>query len=403
MNAAVSIGNAEYDAPIPSLAGSENASVIQNGEWTKMKSESAPRTAVRFLGVEHVSKRFGTTSVLDNVSVEVHQGEFLTLLGPSGSGKTTLLMMIAGFLEPTAGRIMLGNRDISRIAPEGRGFGMVFQGYALFPHMTVAENVSFPLRIRRIGREEIRGRVLQALDMVQLSPLADRYPRQLSGGQQQRVALARALVFQPDLLLLDEPLGALDRKLRVEMQMELKQLHRRLGTSFVYVTHDQEEALSMSDRIAVLHGGRLAQVDTPETIYERPATKFVADFLGESNFLEGTVTRSATTGIVYRAEGVELLHSCRDCNVVPGDSILIALRPESVKLSDSKPPNENALPVRVADWSYYGSRIKGVLRTATDTTIAVNIAAADFSTPTTEGSTHWLTWSANASVLVTRD
>ena len=351
------------------------------------------------LAVEAVSKSYGVQTVLDQVSLTVAAGEFLTLLGPSGSGKTTLLMMIAGFTEPTRGRIMLGERDISRIPPEDRGFGMVFQGYALFPHMTVAENVSFPLRIRRMARAEIESRVERALDMVQLLGLAQRRPRELSGGQQQRVALARALVFEPRLLLLDEPLGALDRKLRVEMQMELKELHRRIGASFIYVTHDQDEALSMSDRIAVLSGGRLMQVDSPQRIYARPATRFVAEFLGESNFLTGRVVGAEGTGFIYEAEGRSFLQANAGSDVNRSEAVTIALRPESIRLSRHRPQG-NALPVRVIDWSYFGSRSKGTLKTASGNRLIVNIAAGELAAAAESGSELWASWSADASVPV---
>lgn len=403
MAGALSMRQAHPDSGLPSVALGPDAGRNERVGLPWMTPRPDAAAAAPFLAVRDASKRYGALTVLDKVSVDIHKGEFLTLLGPSGSGKTTLLMMIAGFVEPTAGRIMLGDRDISRIPPEARGFGMVFQGYALFPHMSVAENVSFPLRIRRMGSADIRERVARALDMVQLTHLAERRPRQLSGGQQQRVALARALVFEPELLLLDEPLGALDRKLRVDMQLELKQLHQRLGTSFVYVTHDQEEALSMSDRIAVLHRGRLAQVDTPGRIYERPTTRFVADFLGESNFLEGKVTRAAAAGFFYEAEGAEHLHSGPPDAVAVGAPVLIALRPEHIRLSRSRPAEGNALPVRVAHWSYFGSRIKGVLRTTLGNEITVNLAAGDFDAPMTEGGELWAAWKPEASVPVNSD
>jgi putative spermidine/putrescine transport system ATP-binding protein len=350
-----------------------------------------------------VTKLYGTVKALDDVSIDVRQGEFLTLLGPSGSGKTTLLMMIAGFVEPSSGRIMLGSNDISRFPPEARGFGMVFQGYALFPHMTIAENVAFPLRVRHVAKEEVNERVLQALDMVQLSHLANRRPRELSGGQQQRVALARALVFKPGLLLLDEPLSALDRKLRVEMQTELKQLHQRLGTSFVYVTHDQEEAMSMSDRVAVLHRGRLAQIDTPQQIYQQPKTHFVAGFLGESNFLAGRVTQAASDGFAYDADGASLRHAGSGHDVAVGDEVLVAVRAESIRLSAGRPAEGNALNVRADDWNYYGDRIKGVLRTRTGNTLVVNLPASEFSVPISESDDLWASWSTEASVPVAPD
>ena len=238
------------------------------------------------LSLRNVTRRYGEAAAVADVSLEVGRGEFLTLLGPSGSGKTTLLMMIAGFVEPSAGQVLLDGRDITALPPEKRSFGMVFQGYALFPQMTVAENVAFPLRVRRIGRAERESRVRATLDLVQLGRFAERRPHQLSGGQQQRVALARALVFDPALLLLDEPLSALDKKLRAELQDELKALHRRVGRTFINVTHDQEEALSLSDRIAILNHGRLIQQGSPAELYERPATRFVAGFLGEANRLD---------------------------------------------------------------------------------------------------------------------
>ncbi|MGE3871484.1 MAG: ABC transporter ATP-binding protein [Parvibaculaceae bacterium] len=352
------------------------------------------------LCVEGVSKDYGSQAVLDQVSLSVGAGEFLTLLGPSGSGKTTLLMMIAGFTEPTRGRILLGERDISRIAPEERGFGMVFQGYALFPHMTVAENVSFPLRIRRMAKLEIGERVERALAMVQLAGLSHRRPRELSGGQQQRVALARALVFEPRVLLLDEPLGALDRKMRVEMQMELKRLHRQVGASFLYVTHDQDEALSMSDRIAVLSGGRLMQVDTPQRIYARPATRFVAEFLGESNFLAGKVLRADASGLLYEAEGRTFQQAVAADPRRAGDAVTVALRPENIRLTVRQPAEGNAMPVRVVDWNYFGSRIKGTLRTPAGNTLIVNVAPGEPGTAAAEGSELWAGWSADASVPV---
>ena len=237
------------------------------------------------LTFDRVTKRYGQLTAVDDVSLEIQAGEFLTLLGPSGSGKTTLLMMLAGFQDVTAGDIRAGSDSILTIPPERRNFGMVFQGYALFPHMTVRKNISYPLEIRKHPASEIERRVGEMLDLVQLAGLADRYPQQLSGGQQQRVALARALSFSPRVLLLDEPLGALDRKLRADVQEQLKDIHRRLGTTFIYVTHDQEEALTMSDRIVIMNHGRIVQIGTPSDLYERPRTVFAANFLGKSNFV----------------------------------------------------------------------------------------------------------------------
>ncbi|WP_214316582.1 ABC transporter ATP-binding protein [Nonomuraea sediminis] len=239
--------------------------------------------------VRGVSKMYGEAVALADVSLHVRAGEFMTLLGSSGSGKSTLLNVVAGFTEPTSGSVEVDGADITSAPPYRRDLGMVFQHYALFPHMSVFENVAFPLRRRRVRGKELAERVAAALDTVELGALRDRRPGQLSGGQQQRVALARAIVFQPRVLLMDEPLGALDKRLREQLQLEIKRLHRELGITFVFVTHDQEEALTMSDRIALLRDGRVVQVGTPADLYERPASRYVAEFLGESNLLPGDV------------------------------------------------------------------------------------------------------------------
>jgi putative spermidine/putrescine transport system ATP-binding protein len=244
--------------------------------------------------LEGVVKRFGSVVAVDGISLDVREGEFFSMLGPSGSGKTTCLRMIAGFEEPTEGRIYLDGRDVSRLAPYDRDVNTVFQDYALFPHMTVEENVAYGLMVRKIGRGERRQRVADALEMVRLPEFGDRKPSELSGGQRQRVALARALVMRPKVLLLDEPLGALDLKLRHQMQIELNHIQQDVGITFIYVTHDQEEALTMSDRLAVFNQGRIEQVGSPADVYERPQTGFVAGFVGVSNVLSGAVARSIT-------------------------------------------------------------------------------------------------------------
>jgi putative spermidine/putrescine transport system ATP-binding protein len=237
------------------------------------------------LKIRGVSKMFGAFRAVNGVNLDIQKGEFLTLLGPSGSGKTTLLMMIAGFLDITEGDIVLEGASIADVPAEKRNFGMVFQGYALFPHMSVRDNIGYPLSVRKQPASQIKSRVDEMLELVHLQDFADRKPAQLSGGQQQRVALARALCFAPPVLLLDEPLGALDKKLRVEVQDQLKDIHKTVGTTFIYVTHDQEEALSMSDRIVIMRDGAIEQVGSPEELYERPTTKFSASFLGKSNFI----------------------------------------------------------------------------------------------------------------------
>ena len=256
-----------------------------------------------------LTRRYGSFTAVERVSLQVGRGEFLTLLGPSGSGKTTILMTIAGFVAPTEGTVLLDGADITALPPERRDFGMVFQGYALFPHMTVAENVAFPLRSAACPAPTAMPRCAPPWTWCSSTGFAERRPSQLSGGQQQRVALARALVFDPALLLLDEPLSALDKKLRAEMQEELKALHRRIGRTFVNVTHDQEEALSLSDQVAILNHGRLIQLGAPAALYERPRTRFVADFLGKSNFLRGMVRDVQPGGIALQAGATRLLQA----------------------------------------------------------------------------------------------
>ncbi|MDQ2805105.1 MAG: ATP-binding cassette domain-containing protein, partial [Pseudomonadota bacterium] len=252
---------------------------------------AAPPPIVTFRGV---SKSYdGLARVVHSLDLDIARGEFLTLLGPSGSGKTTSLMMLAGFEAPSEGDITLNGRSLASVPPHRRNIGMVFQSYALFPHLTVAGNLAYPLRMRRLPKSEIAPRVARALDMVRLGAFAGRQPASLSGGQQQRVALARALVFEPDLILMDEPLGALDKQLREHMQIEIKHLQRQLGVTVVYVTHDQSEALTMSDRVAVFNAGRIEQIDPPTQLYEAPQTEFVARFVGESNTLRGTLRDAA--------------------------------------------------------------------------------------------------------------
>ena len=243
-----------------------------------------------FVAFDHVQKSYdGETLVVKDLNLGIGKGEFLTMLGPSGSGKTTCLMMLAGFETATHGEITLAGRPINNIPPHKRGIGMVFQNYALFPHMTVGENLAFPLQVRKMDKPTIDAKVARALDMVQMGRFAGRRPAQLSGGQQQRIALARALVFEPELVLMDEPLGALDKQLREHMQIELKELHRQLGVTFVFVTHDQGEALTMSDRVAVFNNGVIQQIDAADRMYETPANRFVAGFIGDSSMLHGTV------------------------------------------------------------------------------------------------------------------
>jgi spermidine/putrescine ABC transporter ATP-binding subunit len=290
------------------------------------------------LELRDLAKMYGMQVAIKDISVTVGPGEFVSLLGPSGSGKTTTLSLIAGFIMPDHGQVLLNGTDITALPPHRRNLGMVYQNYALFPHMTVEDNVGFPLEMRGVRRNEIRRRVGLALNMVQLDDKSDRYPRQLSGGQQQRVALARALVFEPPLLLMDEPLGALDKKLRSEMQQEIKSIQRRLGITTIYVTHDQEEALSMSDRVVVMRAGRIEQVASPTALYDRPANSFVADFIGAANLLQAVVVATDALATVRTAGGLLILAAVAGLNV--GDLVTVVLRPERIRLS--KPAQDTA-------------------------------------------------------------
>ncbi|QDL90537.1 ABC transporter ATP-binding protein [Paroceanicella profunda] len=284
----------------------------------------APAPRAEPITISGVTKTYGLFHALEEVSLEIGAGEFLTLLGPSGSGKTTLLMVLAGFTRPSSGRLTVGGTDMTRVAPHKRDFGMVFQNYALFPHMNVAANVAYPLKLRGLSRAEISAQVRRALDLVQLTHLAERNISALSGGQKQRIALARAVVFEPRVLLMDEPLSALDKNLRERMQIEIRALHDKLGITTVYVTHDQREALTMSDRIVVIDRGRVSQVDTPRALYERPANAFVADFIGESTLLPVT---PAAGGHAFRGT---LLKATR----AEPDAAFLVIRPEKLEFAE---------------------------------------------------------------------
>ncbi|TXT36006.1 MAG: putative spermidine/putrescine transport system ATP-binding protein [Comamonadaceae bacterium] len=288
------------------------------------------------LRIEGVSKRYHHVAALTVTTLTVAAGEFLTLLGPSGSGKTTLLSLIAGLIESDSGRILLDGKDISGLPPYRRGLGMVFQNYALFPHMTVAENVAFGLQARRLPVAEVQQKTQQALNMVRLGALAHRLPKELSGGQQQRVALARALAYQPAIVLMDEPLGALDRNLREEMKFEIARLHRELGTSVIYVTHDQEEALVLSDRICLMNQARVEQIDTAQALYFKPQTRFAAEFLGESNLFPCQVQKfDGANVLTLDALGLRLPYA----EPLPAsDNILLMLRPESIEVGSTTAP-----------------------------------------------------------------
>jgi putative spermidine/putrescine transport system ATP-binding protein len=304
-------------------------------------SPAAPVTDQVAVRLEGVEKRFGDVVAVDRVDLEVYRGEFFSVLGPSGSGKTTCLRMIAGFEAPTAGRVVLSGKDVTRLAPYERDVNTVFQDYALFPHMSVGDNVEYGLRVKGVAREERRTRMSEALRMVRLEGFERRKPSQLSGGQRQRVALARALINQPSVLLLDEPLGALDLKLRQEMQIELKAIQQRVELTFIYVTHDQEEALTMSDRLAVMNAGRIEQVGAPAEVYERPTTSFVAGFVGVSNTISGEAAR-----------------------LVTGSPAAITVRPEKIRMIElgvEAGPTEASLTGKVRDVVYLGAHTRYIV------------------------------------------
>jgi spermidine/putrescine transport system ATP-binding protein len=310
-----------------------------------------------------IGKQFDGKAIIENLDLSIYDGEFLTILGPSGCGKTTVLRLISGLEEADAGRITLAGEDVTRVPAEQRHVNTVFQSYALFPHMTIFDNVAFGLRMQKVAADEIRPRVLEALKMVQLEQMAARYPHQLSGGQQQRIAIARAVVNRPKVLLLDESLSALDYKLRKQMQTELKALQRRLGITFVFVTHDQEEALSMSDRIVVMQGGKVVQDGAPRDIYESPANLFVARFIGEINIMDGELLAPADTAGAWRArvEGRECLVHTQD-SFSAGDRVCVLLRPEDLRMSMLK-AGEQARGVagRILDRQYKGATLDSLV------------------------------------------
>jgi len=306
-------------------------------------SAIAPGHGRGAIELRQVTKRYGKETVVDGVSTSIAPGEFFSLLGPSGSGKTTTLMMIAGFADVDGGQILVDGVDIAHMPPQRRGFGMVFQNYAIFPHLNVADNVAFPLRARRLPAEQIATRVREALELVRLDRYADRFSRQLSGGQQQRVAIARAIVFHPSIVLMDEPLGALDKNLRFQMQVEIKAIQRRLGMTVVYVTHDQEEAMNMSDRIAIMNNGRIEQVGRPAEIYENPKSNFIARFLGEANLIPGTVESIGESGAVLRTARGLTLRARAEPDLKVGDTAHLFVRPERIDLTSGTAHTANAI------------------------------------------------------------
>ncbi|WP_336099380.1 ABC transporter ATP-binding protein [Roseovarius sp. CH_XMU1461] len=328
------------------------------------------------LKLAQIGKAYGSVDAAKDINLDVAPGEFVTFLGPSGSGKTTTLMMVAGFTEPTEGHISLQGKALDPIPVWKRDIGMVFQHYALFPHMTVAQNVAFPLEMRGVAKADRRTKVNEALEMVGLAGFGARLPKELSGGQQQRVALARAMVFKPKLLLMDEPLGALDKKLREHMQIEIMHLHKNLGATVLYVTHDQEEALVMSDRIAVFNNGRIEQIGTPRELYEAPQTKFVADFIGETNFLSGKIEKSDGATALVRG-----LRGAIGEGLSDGAAAVLAIRPERLRVrpADAQTSYDNALQGTVKELIYLGQSRKAIvaLNDGTEVTVLEQAAQAE--------------------------
>jgi putative spermidine/putrescine transport system ATP-binding protein len=335
-----------------------SASIARVSRSRPRRAGDNPNRDRPFVEFERVQKSYdGVRLAVDNLDLAIEEGEFITFLGPSGSGKTTSLMMLAGFETPTAGDIRIGGRSVAHVPPFLRNIGIVFQNYALFPHMTVARNIAFPLAVRRTPRSVIDDRVTRVLDLVRLGGFADRRPAELSGGQQQRVALARALVFDPDLVLMDEPLGSLDKQLREQLQIEIKHIQHDLGVTVVYVTHDQSEALTMSDRIAVFRDGVVQQLATPADLYERPANAFVAQFIGESNCITGTVRSVGADECVVEVAGGAVVRARRIGGAAPGTRTMLSIRPERVIL---EPANDcdNIFDATVEELIYHGDHIK---------------------------------------------
>ena len=354
-----------------------------------MNSESE-KSFVKF---EKIDKSYdGEVLVVKNLNLDIAKGEFVTMLGPSGSGKTTTLMMLAGFETPTNGEIFLDGMPISKIPPYEREIGMVFQNYALFPHMTVYENLAFPLRVRKIPKDEADKKIDKALSMVSLQGFAARMPGQLSGGQQQRVAVARSLVFDPQLVLMDEPLGALDKNLRESMQYEIKHIHESIGVTVVYVTHDQSEALTMSNRIAVFNDGKIQQISTPDVLYEKPDNSFVAQFIGENNQIKGKVKSvNGKNCIVVTDNGDEIVSLKVNVNAV-GETSMLSLRPERVWVNIDNKDYENNFDAKVEELIYLGDHVRTRVKVCGNNQFIVKIPNSSDHSDLKEGATVKLSW-----------
>ncbi len=353
------------------------------------------------ISIQNVTKRFGSVVAVDDVSFDIRPNEFFALLGPSGCGKTTLLRMISGLEIPSDGTILIDGMDTDGVPPNRRPVNMVFQSYAVFPHMTVLDNVGYGLKVVGTPKPEIEQRAREALEMVQLAELAERMPDQLSGGQRQRVALARALVKRPKVLLLDEPLSALDAKLREQMRLELAKLQESVGITFIIVTHDQDEALSMADRIAVMDGGRVSQIATPEELYESPKTRFVADFIGKVNLLDGEASRGRGNAVTVAVDGIGAFN-VEDAEGVEGQ-VSLAIRPEKLKLSAKKPTGKDVkVQGKVVDLAYYGNASHVFLETTSGISLTANVQndTRDFDDTLAVGDTTWVSWRATDALLL---
>jgi spermidine/putrescine transport system ATP-binding protein len=349
----------------------EKISRLKGNADTGNKTPWSGEHDVVLSGVTHY---FGSNKVLDDVSLSIRKGEFFGILGPSGSGKTTTMRIIGGFIIPVAGEVYLKNELMGRKPAYSRNTTMVFQHLALFPHMNVFNNLAYGLKIRRVPRDEIKARVKKVLGVVHLEGFEDRYPKKLSGGQQQRVALARALIVEPSVVLFDEPLGSLDLKLRREMQIEIKNIQRRLGTTFIYVTHDQQEALNMCDRIAILNEGKIEQIGTAEEIYERPRTRFVADFIGDINFLGGTIVAQDGTTVTVDSHGISLKAEARKA-LPTGSSVALCIRPERILIGREAESCHTKHPARITNMIYSGAIRRCIVRLPNDALLKVDLDA----------------------------
>ncbi len=351
------------------------------------------------LSIRGVAKTYGLVQALAGASLDLKQGEFLTLLGPSGSGKSTLLMIVAGLIQPTSGEVWIGGRLSTYEPPNKRDIGMVFQNYALFPHLTIAENIAFPLRMRGISTTHVADEVSRVLDIVQLPHVAGRLPHELSGGQQQRIALARCMVYRPSIILMDEPLGALDRKLRDSMQLEIKQLHKRLGITVLYVTHDQEEALAMSDRICLMNQGRIEQIGSPEDLYFRPRTEFVADFLGESNIIAGTVLAHGADGLVEGPGGLRI-RTRMDATLAPGQAVKLVIRPESLRALGPDEAVENVAQGTLIETVFIGGAYRHYVAVAGNLVLCLKQLSDRAASVPAPGTALRIGWSGEQSVVL---